>query len=125
MKTNLRIILLCALVLTACRNAGISLTVEQEESMFGKWIATLASDGFGGRKPMTPNEDVTTGVPAVVIEPGKDLVHPDHPNTYPFASWYHKPTGEYHPDWDVEGSLAHIHLMFGVALELANAQRAE
>ena len=37
MKTNLRIILLCALVLTACRNAGISLTVEQEESMFRKW----------------------------------------------------------------------------------------
>ena len=67
---------------------------------------------------------VKKGVPAVVIEPGKDLVRPDHPNAYPFASWYHKPTDEYHPDWDVEGSLAHIHLMFGVALDLANGKRA-
>ena len=65
---------------------------------------------------------VKKGVPAVVIESGVDLVHPDRPNKYPFQAWYHKPCDEYRPDWDVEGSLAHIHLMFGVALEMASAR---
>ena len=65
---------------------------------------------------------VKRGVPAVVIEPGTDLVHPDRPNAYPFESWYHRPSDEYHSDWDVEGSLAHIHLMLGVALGLADGR---
>ena len=65
---------------------------------------------------------VKKGVPAVVIEPGTDPVDPDRPNPYPFASWYHKPCDEYHPDWDLEGSLAHIHLMFGVGLSLADRE---
>ena len=65
---------------------------------------------------------VKKGVPAVVIESGVDLVHPDRPNKYPFEAWYHKPCDEYRPDWDVEGSLAHIHLMFGVALEMATVK---
>jgi Zn-dependent M28 family amino/carboxypeptidase len=66
---------------------------------------------------------VKKGVPAVVIESGEDLVDPLHPNKYPFDYWYHKPNDEYIPDWDVEGSLAHVHLMFGVALELASAKK--
>ncbi len=65
---------------------------------------------------------VKRGVPAVVIESGVDLVHPDRPNAYPFDVWYHKPSDEYRPDWDVEGSLAHVHLMFGVALELLDGK---
>lgn len=62
---------------------------------------------------------VKKGVPAVVIEPGKDLVDPLHPNPYTFERWYHKPSDEYHSDWDLAGTLAHIHLMLGVGLSLA------
>ena len=63
---------------------------------------------------------VRRGVPAVVIKAGKDLVNPDKPNKYPQPSWYHKPNDEYRDDWDIEGSIANVNLMFSVGLTLAN-----
>jgi len=64
---------------------------------------------------------VKRGVPAVVIEFGKDLVDPSHPNKYPRSDWYHKPSDEYRPDWDFAGTLAHVRLMYAVGLSVANA----
>lgn len=64
---------------------------------------------------------VKRGVPAVVIEYGKDLVDPSRPNKYPRADWYHKPSDEYKEDWDFSGTLAHVNMMFGVGLAVANA----
>ena len=64
---------------------------------------------------------VKKGVPAVVIEYGKDLVDPSHPNKYPRADWYHKPSDEYREDWDFSGTLLHVNMMFGVGLSVANA----
>lgn len=64
---------------------------------------------------------VKKGVPAVVIEYGKDLVDPAHPNKYPRSDWYHKPSDEYKEDWDFSGTLAHINMMFAVGLNVANA----
>ena len=64
---------------------------------------------------------VKKGVPAVVIEYGKDLVDPEHPNKYPRADWYHKPSDEYREDWDFSGTLVHVNMMFGVGLAVANA----
>ena len=66
---------------------------------------------------------VKKGVPAVVIEYGKDLVDPSRPNKYPRADWYHKPSDEYREDWDFAGTLAHVNMMFGVGLSVANADR--
>jgi Zn-dependent M28 family amino/carboxypeptidase len=66
---------------------------------------------------------VKKGVPAVVIEYGKDLVDPSRPNKYPRADWYHKPSDEYKEDWDFAGTLAHINMMFGVGLSVANADK--
>ena len=66
---------------------------------------------------------VKKGVPAVVIEYGTDLVDPAHPNKYPRADWYHKPSDEYREDWVFEGTLAHIRMMFGVGLSVANADQ--
>lgn len=63
---------------------------------------------------------VKKGVPAVVIKVGRDLVNPDKPNKYPRASWYHKPNDKYREDWDIEGSIANVNLMFSVGLNLAN-----
>lgn len=63
---------------------------------------------------------VRKGVPAVVIKAGKDLVDPDRPNKYPQPSWYHKPNDEYKEDWDIEGGMANVNLMFSVGLSLAN-----
>ena len=66
---------------------------------------------------------VKKGVPAVVIEYGKDLVDPSRPNKYPRSDWYHKPSDEYKEDWDFAGTVAHVNLMFGVGLSVANADR--
>lgn len=63
---------------------------------------------------------VRRGVPAVVIEPGKDLKDPLHPNKYPRPLWYHKPSDEYLEDWDFSGTLDHVDMMFGVGLSMAN-----
>ena len=63
---------------------------------------------------------VRRGVKAVVIKSGTDLVNPDMPNKYPQDSWYHKPNDEYRDDWDVEGAIANVNLMFSVGLSLAN-----
>lgn len=60
------------------------------------------------------------GVPAVVIKAGKDLVNPSRPNKYVQSSWYHKPNDEYREDWDIEGSIANVNLMFSVGLNIAN-----
>jgi len=64
---------------------------------------------------------VKKGVPAVVIEYGKDLVDPSRPNKYPRSDWYHKPSDEYLEDWDFSGTLAHVRMMFAVGLSVANA----
>ena len=66
---------------------------------------------------------VKKGVPAVVIENGHHLAPGIEPNKYPRAVWYHKPSDEYREDWDFSGTLAHIHLMYGVGLAVANADK--
>ena len=66
---------------------------------------------------------VKKGVPAVVIEYGKDLVDPSRPNKYPRSDWYHKPSDEYKEDWDFAGTLVHVNMMFGVGLSVANADQ--
>ena len=63
---------------------------------------------------------VKSGVPAVVWENGTDLVDPSRPNKYPMPVWYHKPSDEYRPDWDLSGTLANVRLIFSVALSLSN-----
>lgn len=60
------------------------------------------------------------GVAAVVIKAGKELVDPSRPNKYPQPSWYHKPNDEYRDDWDVQGAIANVNLMFSVGLNMAN-----
>ena len=63
---------------------------------------------------------VKKGIPAVVWENGTDLVDPARPNKYPMPVWYHKPSDEYHPDWDLSGTAANVRLLFCVALSLSN-----
>lgn len=62
---------------------------------------------------------VKKGVPAVVMENGLVPADSAKPDKYPMASWYHKPCDEYREDWDLEGTLANVNLVFGVALSLA------
>lgn len=63
---------------------------------------------------------VKKGVPAVVWENGLQPADPGKPNKYPMPSWYHKPSDEYRPDWDLSGTLANVNLVFSVGLSLAN-----
>ena len=63
---------------------------------------------------------VKKGVPAVVVENGLKPVDPDHPNKYPMASWYHKPSDEYRADWDLSGTMANVNMILSVGLSLAN-----
>ena len=39
-----------------------------DETLLRGWIRTLASDAFGGRKPMTEYEDITVGYLAGEME---------------------------------------------------------
>ena len=34
--------------------------------------------------------------------------------------WYHKPSDEYRPDWDLAGTVANVRLLISVALSLSN-----
>lgn len=63
---------------------------------------------------------VKKGVPAVVVKYGEELMDPARPNKYPQADWYHKPNDEYLEDWDFEGTVANVNLMYSVGLVLAN-----
>lgn len=63
---------------------------------------------------------VKRGVPAVVVKYGEDFVHPGYINRYPQSDWYHKPCDEFKDDWDFEGAIANVNLMFGVGVGIAN-----
>lgn len=65
---------------------------------------------------------VKKGVPAVVVENGLEPVDPQHPNKYPMASWYHKPSDEYREDWDLAGTMANVYLMYSVGLSIGNTE---
>ncbi len=55
-----------------------------------------------------------------MFENGTQLVDPSRPNKYPYSEVYHKPTDEYHPDWDLTGTLANVNLLISLALSVAN-----
>lgn len=63
---------------------------------------------------------VKRGVPAVVLENGRYPVDASRPNQYPMPVWYHKPSDEYHEDWDLSGTLSNVNLIFSVGLSLSN-----
>jgi len=63
---------------------------------------------------------VKQGVRAVVVENGLHPVDASRPNQYPMASWYHKPSDEYHADWDLSGTLENVYMIYSVSLSLAN-----
>ena len=64
---------------------------------------------------------VKKGVPALVVENGLHPVDPSRPNKYPMKLWYHQPCDEYRDDWDLEGTLANINLIFNVGVAISNA----
>lgn len=66
---------------------------------------------------------VKRGVPAVVLENGRNPVDVSRPNKYPMPAWYHKPCDEYREDWDLSGTLSNVRLVFSVGLSLSNNSR--
>ena len=66
---------------------------------------------------------VKKGVPSVVLENGRHPVDVSKPNKYPMPSWYHKPSDEYHEDWDLCGTLSNVNLFFSVGLSLSNKSK--
>jgi len=66
---------------------------------------------------------VKRGVPAVVLENGRNPVDVSRPNKYPMPVWYHKPCDEYREDWDLSGTLSNVRLVFSVGLSLSNNSR--
>ena len=55
------------LSLTAC-SRGSKSSDEQDEALLRQWIKTIASDEFGGRKPMTQYEELTVNYLAGELE---------------------------------------------------------
>ncbi len=66
---------------------------------------------------------VKKGVPAVVLENGRHPVDVTRSNKYPMPVWYHKPSDEYHEDWDLSGTLSNVNLIFSVGLSLSVKSR--
>ena len=66
---------------------------------------------------------VKKGVPAVVLENGRHPVDVTRSNRYPMPVWYHKPSDEYHEDWDLSGTLSNVNLIFSVGLSLSVKSR--
>ena len=64
---------------------------------------------------------VKKGVPALVVENGNNPVDPSRPNKYPMKMWYHQPCDEYRDDWDLQGTLANVNLIFSVGVSISNA----
>ena len=62
---------------------------------------------------------VKRGVPAVVWENGLHPVHPEKADKYPMEQWYHKPSDQYHEDWDLSGTAANVNLVYNVGLALS------
>ena len=62
---------------------------------------------------------VKRGVPAVVWENGLHPVHPEKADKYPMEQWYHKPSDQYHEDWDLSGTVANVNLVYNVGLALS------
>ena len=56
-----RFLLLSLLVLACCQTSLAQPVAPEDELAVREWIKTIASVAFGGRKPMTPYEDVTVG----------------------------------------------------------------
>ena len=58
------LLVLCVLALAGCRTGKtvtLPISPSEEEALLRQWIRTVSSDEFGGRMPMTPYEDITTG----------------------------------------------------------------
>lgn len=96
--------------------------VEAAAGAQGRYVVMSLDNSDGWFFRMDHFNFVKRGVPSVVIEYGKDLVDPSRPNRYPRSDWYHKPSDEYREDWDFAGTIAHINMMFGVGLSVANAE---
>ena len=64
MKQPLSVLLALLTILLALPQQAIAQTpnvAPEDEAAVREWVKTIASDAFGGRKPMTPYEDLTVG----------------------------------------------------------------
>lgn len=68
------------------------------------------------------------GVPALYLSDGQDFIgQVKRWRKQQAASWvnthYHQPSDEYNPNWDLSGCIQDLHLLFEVALRLANQEQ--
>jgi Zn-dependent M28 family amino/carboxypeptidase len=68
------------------------------------------------------------GVPALYLSGGQDYIGREKGwGQKQGASWinihYHQPSDEYNPNWDLSGCIQDLHLIFEVALKLANQEQ--
>ena len=63
------IFILAALLMGSVAHSQTTLApVQEDEQLLREWIKTISSDYFGGRKPMTPYEDLTVNYLAAELE---------------------------------------------------------
>lgn len=64
------------------------------------------------------------GVPVVLAKGGTDFINPEaeeiKKQKFGTASTYHKPTDEYHPEWDVTGTFDDIYFLYGLGYRIGN-----
>ncbi|MBP5796387.1 MAG: hypothetical protein J6W07_06100, partial [Bacteroidales bacterium] len=62
------IFILAALLMGTVAYSQTLAPAQEDEQLLREWIKTIASDYFGGRKPMTPYEDLTVNYLAAELE---------------------------------------------------------
>jgi Zn-dependent M28 family amino/carboxypeptidase len=90
----------------------------------GRVVKPAANQSAGGYFRSDHFNFAKVGVPVVLAQGGNDYLNPkaveEQRATYGVKRTYHQPSDEYHPWWDVSGSLDDIYLYYAIGLRLAN-----
>jgi Zn-dependent M28 family amino/carboxypeptidase len=115
----------------AMRTTGVTLRAAGKTDMDALVIAAAAAQG---RQVRVVTEDpaggffrsdhfnfVKKGVPTVLAGRGGDVIDKARQAAKPKRYTYHQPNDEYREDeWDFDGAMEHLNLMFSIALMVAN-----
>jgi Zn-dependent M28 family amino/carboxypeptidase len=111
-------------ILSASGDADTDSYVLEAAATQGRVVKPAANQSAGGYFRSDHFNFAKVGVPVILAQGGNDYLDPkavaEQRATYGVKRTYHQPSDEYHPWWDVSGSLDDIYLYYGIGLRLAN-----
>jgi Zn-dependent M28 family amino/carboxypeptidase len=111
-------------ILSGSGDAETDKYVVEAAAAQGRVVKPAANQTSGGYFRSDHFNFAKVGVPVVLAQGGRDYLDPkaveEQRLKYGSRRTYHQPSDEYHPWWDVAGSLDDIYLYFGIGLRLSN-----